>query len=117
MANLYQVVLNQNIEPQDVNQLVVIDQQPSGGTETGHYFLAGSVYANGALVSCYIPSRSRGSTPVSVTIDETDQVHTGGINATPSTGALTSGGFQVYSLSTTGPNVNARAGGLYTLQY
>ena len=117
MANLYTVALNQTIEPTDINQAVNVLQQPSGGTETGNYFLAGPVYANGAVVSEYVNSRSRGSVPVSVSIDESTLAHTGGMNATPSTGQLTSGGFQIYSLNTTGPNVNARAGGAFTIQY
>jgi hypothetical protein len=111
------VVVGGQINAADINQLVNVLQRSSGQSETGKYFLAGPIYATGAVVSVYICSLSRGATPVSVTIDEADQAHTGGLNATPSTGQLGANGFQIFSLSTTGPNVNARAGGNYTINY
>lgn len=111
------VVTGATINASDLNQTINVLQQPSGGQEKGKYFMAGPVYANGAVVAEYVGSLSRGATPLSVTIDEADQAHTGGLNATPTTAQLTASGFQVFSLSTTGPNVNARAGGGYTIQY
>jgi hypothetical protein len=111
------VITGGQINAGDVNQLVNVLQQPGGGQEKGKYFLAGAIYGNGALVTLYMPSLSRNSAPVSVTIDEADQLHTAGINAAPITGQLTAGGFQIYTLSTTGPTQNARAGGNYTIQY
>lgn len=100
-----------------LNALEAILEQNSGGAESGIYFLAGSVYSSGAVIAQYMQSLSRTTVPVSVSIDESIQVHTAGLNATPSTGQLTNGGFQVFSLSTTGPNPNARAGGTWTIQY
>lgn len=114
---LYTVSGGNVIQSADIDQLVNVLQQPSGGQEKGKYFMAGPVYANGAVVAEYVGSLSRGATPISVTIDEADLAHTGGMNATPTTAQLTASGFQVFSVTTTGPNVNARAGGNYTIQY
>jgi hypothetical protein len=97
--------------------LEAVLMQPSGGSESGKYFIAGPVYTSGAVVSQYMQSISRTSVPISVSIDESLQAHTGGMTATPSTGQLTSAGFQVFTLSTTGPNGNARAGGNFTIQW
>lgn len=101
------------IQASDLYQLC----RPSGGQETGHYWLAGPVYTSGAVISLYMPSQSRGATPVSASIDTTQQAPTGGMTAAPSTFNLTSDGFQISTTSTTGPNTNARAAGGYTIQY
>jgi hypothetical protein len=100
-----------------LNNLEAVLKQSSGGTESGKYFLAGEIYANGAVISQYMQSLSRTSVPVSVSIDESIQAHTSGMTATPSTGQLTSAGFQVFTLSTTGPTQNARAGGNFTITW
>ena len=117
MAGLYQVTFGQVSSPTDLNQLVTILSQPSGGVEKGHYFLASGIYTSGAVISTYVPTLTRNTAPVSVSVDTADLAPTGGLSGTPTTLQLTSGGFQVYSLSTTGPNVNARAGGNYTANY
>ncbi len=115
--SLYTVNPDQTAEPEDLNQLVSVLQQSPGGKEQGEYFIAGPVYGNGAIVSAWVGSLSRGSLPVSVTVDTSIQAPTGGMNSNPGTSNLSANGFQIYNLNTTGPNVNARAGGLYTLQY
>jgi len=101
----------------DINQLVNVLQRASGQTEAGKYFIAGSVYANGAVISVYVPSLSRNATPVSVTLDTADQAPTGGVTGGATTILTGNAGFLAYSLSTTGPNVNARMAGNYTIQY
>lgn len=89
--------------------------QPSGNQEHGKYFLSGWSNANGDLIQAYIPSESRASTPVSVTIDTADQAATN-VNA-PGTGHLTSSGFQVYTTSTSAQTNNLQVGGNYTINY
>jgi len=98
----------------DVNQLVNVLQRPSGQTETGKYYMAGFATTSSQTLNCYIPSQSRTSTPVSVTIDTADLSPTG-IN-TPTTAHLTSSGFNVGATST-GSGSNIGAGGNYTIQY
>lgn len=89
--------------------------QPASGTETGKYFLQGGGNGSGWVVSNYLPSRSRGATPVSVSIDTADQAPAANAG-TPSASNLTASGFQV-SFSCTGATNTARAGGNYTINY
>lgn len=89
--------------------------QPSGQSEHGKYFLSGWSNANGDLIQVYIPSQSRASTPISVTIDTADQAATN--VAAPSTNHLTSSGFQVYTTSTSAQTNNLQVGGNYTIAY
>ena len=111
------VVTGGQINAADINQLVNVLQRSSGQSETGKYFLAAPIYATGAVASLYIPTLSRGASPVGSSIDDLDTPHTAGMNATPTIGQLTANGFQIFTLSTTGPNVNARAGGSWTINY
>jgi hypothetical protein len=113
---LYTVSTGNTIQAQDVNQVVNVLQRASGQQEIGKYFLAGPTYANGALVSQYMSSISRNTTPVSVSIDTADQAPAGGMSTTPNTGNLTANGFQVWTLTTT-TNLNSRAAGNMTIQY
>ena len=113
-----EVTFGQISDPSQLNQVIDILQRRSGQQEVGKYFLAGSVYANGAIISLYMPTISRNATPASVSTDVADQAPTGGMTGSGvATGNLTANGFQIYSLTTTGPNVNARAGGNWTVQY
>jgi len=109
------VTMGNTILAADVNQLVNVLQRAAGQTEVGHYVLAGADYAANAFVSMYMPSLSRGATPVSVSIDTADIVPSGGMG-TPSTGVLTAGGFQIFN-APVAANLNPRAGGNYTIQY
>jgi hypothetical protein len=89
--------------------------QPSGGTDPGEYELQGWANAAGDIISAYIPSRSRVSTPVSLTMGSyTDS----GVNMnTPvSTGHLDANGVQIYSAST-GAAVSCHVGQYFTWQY
>ena len=90
--------------------------QNTGGSESGKYFVADGVYTSGAVANAYIQTISRTTIPVSVSIDTADLAPTGGMSA-PATAQLTHAGFQIYSLSTTGPNVNARCGGNWTVNW
>jgi len=114
---LYTIPTNTNntiIQAADVNQAVYVLQQPSGGQEAGHYVDGGNGYQSGAEVSAYVTSLSRNSTPVSVSIDQTDGT-IAGLNS-PTTATLTSGGFGVHTTST-GANTNCYVGGNYTISY
>lgn len=97
-----------------LNNVENVFVQPSGGTETGHYFLAGPAYTTGAFISDYVNSLSRGATPLSASTDLADA----GLNnlGATSIGHLTSGGFQIFAQSV-GANINCFCGGNYTIQY
>lgn len=114
--SLSTVTTGNTILAADVNQLVNVLQRASGQTEAGKYFLAGPAYASNAVVALYMPTLSRNATPVSVTIDTVDQAPAGGMGTVQS-GQLTANGFQIFSINSTGPNTNCRAGGNWTVQY
>lgn len=98
----------------DINQLVNALQRSSGQTETGKYHLLFNAYATNAQGQVWIQTQSRNSTPVSVTIDTSDQSPT---NCTaPATAVLTSSGFQLYTGST-GASLACNCGGNFTVQY
>lgn len=99
----------------DINQLVNVLQRASGQTQTGKYWLAGSGYATNANFANYLPSLSRITTPVSVTIDEADQAHSN-CNAAV-TGALTANGFYVDTSAAGGAQLALNVAGNYTIQY
>lgn len=98
-----------------LNNIENVFEQPSGGTETGKYFLLGGAYTTGANVSQYMQSLSRTTVPVSVSIDTADQAPTAGANS-PTTDNLSANGFHVL-FTATGANVASRCGGNFTLQY
>jgi hypothetical protein len=99
------------IQAADLYQLC----RPSGGSETGKYYLQGGGNAAGWVVSNYIPSLSRAATPVSVSIDTADQAPAANAG-TPAAAQLTASGFQV-SFACTAASNTARAGGNYTISY
>lgn len=87
--------------------------QPSGGQEIGHYYIAGTATAANQLFQDYVSSESRNATPVSISVDQSDQSATN--CAAPSTNHLTQGGAQVYTRSSAAGDSNV--GGKYTIQY
>jgi hypothetical protein len=99
-----------------LNAVENVFRQSSGGTETGYYFLSGSPYTTGAVVVQWYVTISRNTTPVSMSIDTSLLAPTSGMG-TPIAAQFYNSGFQIYCLTTTGPNTNARCGGLYTVQY
>jgi len=99
----------------DINQVVNVLQRAAGQTEVGKYMLEGNAYASGAYISSYMPSLSRGATPVSVMIDTADNAPTALLNA-PSTDHLTANGFHVFA-NTSGISLNQFCAGNYTIQY
>lgn len=113
---LYTVSNGNTANAADLNQIINVLQQPTGGTETGKYVLGGSPYTSNAVISTNINTLSRNATPVSVSIDTSAQAPAGGMG-TVSTGFLTSSGLQIYCLNATGPSTNARASGNFTVQY
>lgn len=98
----------------DVNQYINMLQQPSGGSETGRYFLSGACYTTGATLAKHHKSISQFSTALSVSIDTSVQAASG-LNA-PTTNFVDAKGFKVTATST-GTNTNAKVGGVYTLSY
>lgn len=112
--SLYTVSSGTTINAQDVNQLVNVLQQQSGGQELGKYYLTFNASASGYFGSVWIVSLSRVSTPVSVTIDTSiaNPVFCNNV----ATSNLGTAGFQIFAQST-GANGNCRVGGVYTIQY
>ncbi len=98
----------------DVNQLVYVLQRGSGQSESGQYYLGFNPGGSGALGSLYLPTLSRGSIPVSVTIDTSLQAPSN-CNS-PGASNLSSSGFQITTTGTTGAN-NAHCAGQWTVNY
>ena len=102
--------------PSMVNTILNILQQPAGGQDTGNYFISGNSYSSSGLFqSAYIVSRSRGSTPVSISLG-TVTSGPSKLNS-PATGALTQGGAQIYASGNAVSATNVFVGGPYTFQY
>lgn len=102
-------VAGNTIQASDLYQLC----RPSGGTETGVYYLEGWGNAVGDQLGNWCPSQSRGATPVSVSIDVTiNQVHTN----SPSTSNLGTSGFRVAATTSQAATQNVAAGN-FTIQY
>ena len=112
---LYTVANGQVINASDVNQLVNMMQAPSGAQEKAKYWLGGNGYATNAVISYYVRTTSQGATPVSVSIDTTDQAPTGSLFS-PNAVHLTAYGFQIYA-NTSAATGNAYCAGGYTVQY
>ena len=110
----YQVATGQTINAADINQLAIILTRPSGTQESGKYFLSDSSYATGAVVGDYVNSISRTATPVSVSIDTSDQAASN--CGAPTTDHLTSNGFRV-STTSTGIATSVVVGGGFTISY
>lgn len=102
------------LSAQFFNNLENVLAQPSGGTETGKYYLEFGIGAINYYMSSYINTKSQTSTPVSVMID-TSTIGATGCNA-PATALLDAYGFEVKA-SATGNVSDARVGGLWTVTY
>lgn len=101
------------ISAQFLNNVENVFSQPAGGTEVGSYYLTGNGNQN-ASIGYWVGSLSRGSTPVSVTLDASLQ---GAFNCNGAqTDHLTSNGFHVYTQLTATVNA-ANVGGNWTIQY
>lgn len=117
--NLYQIATNTKfrvLQSEDINQILYTLHQPSGGQELGHYFLGANGYTTNAVVSWYVPSLSRGSVPVSVTLDATDQSNSGYVSTPANNQNITANGFEAWD-TTSAAQTNAVIGGKYTIQY
>lgn len=100
----------------DINQYADRLNRQSGQSETGLYFLSGPAYTTGAVVALWVLSLSRDATPSGVVIDTATLAPTGGLG-TLSTAQLSTSGFQIFTLGSTGPNTNCRAGGNFTISF
>jgi hypothetical protein len=90
--------------------------QPSGGTEAGSWRLVGWSSGAGQNVGTYIPSRSRGATPVSVTINTSYTDAANGLNTPVNTGFLDANGVSIWTTSS-GAVSFAHVGSTLTWQY
>ena len=108
------VTTGNTILASDINQLVNVLQRASGQTETGSYWFELAAFQTNANEGVWVPSLSRGSTPVSVSID-TSITSPAGYNS-PTTSQLNANGFWV-GASATGSSNTCRVGGNYTIQY
>lgn len=113
--SLYTVDFDQVSQPEDLNQIVDVLQQPPGGQETGGYFIGGACYAANGYISTWISTLSRFSTPVSVAINTNVQNPTGNIGS-PTAARLNANGFQVYA-QFSAASLNGYCGGGYTVQF
>ncbi len=96
-----------------LNQVINVLMQPSGGTEAGRWFVEAGTYETNSTIGCDIISRSYGGAAVSVSIDTSDTSPTS--LGTPTTQALTTGGFYIIASGTSASHT-PRAGGRYTIQ-
>ena len=110
----YQVQTGFVFNAQDINQLAVILERPSGSQESGKYFLVDSAYATSATIGDYVGSISRGAVPVSVTVDTSDQAPSN-CNS-PTTDHLTSSGFRI-STTSLGQFASVQVAGGWTISY
>ena len=114
-TSLYTVSNGADIFTTDSNQIIKVLQQISGGQEKGGYVLGGNGYTSSTNIGMYVGSLSRNATPVSVSIDTTDQAPPGSMGA-PFTANLAMGGFQV-GANYTAANTSNTCAGKYTIQY
>ncbi|HEX3640099.1 MAG TPA: hypothetical protein VHV10_02290 [Ktedonobacteraceae bacterium] len=113
--SLTRVSIGGTIQASHINQFCDVLQKASGQTETGKYYLQGGGYQSGWAVSMYMPTLSRGSTPVSVSIDTADQAPAASANS-PSALFLTASGFQI-TFTVSALSNTARAAGNWTVTY
>jgi Concanavalin A-like lectin/glucanases superfamily len=105
------------IQIEDLNQITNTCQRPTGDQEVGHYVLAMPAYTSGASVSWYVPSLSRVSVPVSVSVDAADITNVGFSTSPPSVDHFSAGGFHVFDSAVTSAQPNPIIGGNYTLAF
>jgi hypothetical protein len=98
----------------DINQVINVLQQPSGGQEKGGYYLDSWSNAASDEVGYWINSLSKNVTPVSVSLDTS--IDTTTFCNAPSTNHLNTYGFHVYTISNAAA-LKFYVGGIYTLQY
>jgi hypothetical protein len=90
--------------------------QPSGGTEAGSVEIAGWASASGDILSVYLPSRSRGSVPMSISISTSYFDGPSSVNTPLSSAHLDANGVQIYTTATGSTN-SAHVGTTITWQY
>ncbi len=97
-----------------INQFTNVLQRSSGQTEVGKYFIV--IWSNAAndFGGEWIPTLSRGVTPVSASIDTSTSLDSN-LNA-PSTGHLDASGFQIFT-SSKAASANMGFGGNWTVQF
>lgn len=97
----------------DVNSILNLLQQPSGGQELGSYHAQYGTYAANAYITQNCRMLSQYSTPVSVSLD-----HSGGSNncSTATAYGLAATGFQIEAYATAAGTTTSYGGG-WTVQY
>lgn len=98
----------------DLNQVINILQQPSGGQEKGKYWIESNGEASGSYGIDYYNSLNRNAVPVGVSIDEADAGHNT-CNAASSAN-LTAFGVKITTTSTA-QTIHFFVAGNITLQF
>ncbi len=96
------------------NNIEGVFVQPSGGSESGSYYITAWASTNNQSVGNWVLSLSRGATPVSVSLDTTLQSPS--FCSSPSTDHLNANGFHVYTQSS-GAASAVNVGGTWTINY
>lgn len=97
-----------------LNAIERVFVQSSGGTELGGYYLTAWASTSNQSMGAWVPSLSRGATPVSVSIDTT--IQSASLCGAPSTDHLNANGFHVYANSSSAASA-MNVGGNWTITY
>jgi len=114
--SLTDVVAGDQINASDINQALNILQQPSGGVEAGSLEIDGWAGASGDQLSIYLSSRSRGATPVSLTISTSYFDGPTNINTPLNYSHLDANGVQIWQTSNAA-NASCHVGTTFTWNY
>jgi hypothetical protein len=97
-----------------LNAVEAVLEQPSGGVETGKYFLNSGSSVSGFQFGTYTCSLSRTAVPVSAVVDAADVGASNCVGG--ATSSLSANGFMV-NTSSNAVNTNCRVAGNYTLSF
>ncbi len=112
--SLYVVTFDQTAQPEDLNQVVNVLQEPAGATEQGEYWLNAGGNASDQ-VSQWMASRSQNTSPVSASVNTSLHAPTTNI-ATPVAANQSSYGVQI-ATHLTATSTNETVAGIWTIQY
>ncbi len=111
--SLYTVTFDQTAQPEDLNQIVNVLEQPPGGVESGGWYLNGNGAAS-SYIGTWIATLSRYSTPVHASVSVS--IGPAGSLGSPIVGNTTKNGFNVYA-QFSAASLNGYEGGTYTVQF
>jgi hypothetical protein len=113
--SLLTVLNGQLTDAGQLNDIINALQQPSGGSETGNWFMAGSSALTNGTVSVWLIFTNHLSTPSGISINTSILAPTGGLGSV-ATAHLETTGVQIYAPASAASN-NAGAGGGYTTSF